>query len=875
MQSEALSANQIVVFDYDYGIVTISIAIAILASLISYDICLRARSASGSMRSVWLSAAAIAAGGGIWSMHFIGMLALRMPMRVTYDFWWTFASLVLPILLTWVGLRLAVVRQRSAPTLLLGGFIMGSGIIVMHFMGMAAMRMDAVMTHDPFLAALSVVLAMALSTAALFIAFKPSPSLRLAAVGAVVMGIAISSMHYTAIASCRMVMAPGQTFHDAAPIPVSLLAFAIFITLSTALLIVMLASRLDRRYTDEIEIRAVRATESIRRFRNLLRLSSDLISPLDAQGRLVGEVLSANRLLRYAPGDLSGRKFIHLVAQNDRPRVQGWLREAQGGEPVPRLQCALTASDGAEIPCECSAVRVEDPDSGWSIVISARDLTERQRMESRLYQSQRLEALGQMASGVAHDYSNLITAVSLNLESIERQMPSREILERLRLAQAALAHGNSLTRQLLAFARQQKVDPEPVDLNTVVTGIVSFLSLSLRGEVPISLDLEARLWPCMADRGMLEAALLNLAVNARDAMPNGGAITISTLNQTVAAGSVGTDEAPPGDYVALVIRDEGMGMTPDVVARAAEPFFTTKPGGRGTGLGLSMVFGFARQFGGDMHIDSAPGRGTTVRIRLPRTHAMPASFRTWDGAPVSPSGTILIIEDDLATRYASAILLREAGFTVFDVGSAEEARRLSDLDKVDILVTGTDDAGGTGLKLGETLAAHKPGLRVIATLGSSRANPAPPNRFRTLDRPYEPDDLVREVQRIIAEGVSAPGDTSPVAVVDPDPASRETLAALVGNAGFGNCKALSSYSDVAEFQAGHRPLIALVDAGSAEAFDGIDVGRRLYREFGIRIILVSSGVTRVPMDYPVEGVLVRSFSPDHLASILRKALNAA
>jgi PAS domain S-box-containing protein len=285
-----------------------------------------------------------------------------------------------------------------------------------------------------------------------------------------------------------MVMAPGHISHGAAPIPVSLLAFAIFITLSAALLIVIFASRLDRRYTEEIEIRSIRAGDSIRRFRNLLRLSSDLISPLDAQGRLVGEVLSANRLLRYAPGELSGRKFIDLVAQNDRSKVQGWLCDAQHGEPVPRLQCALMASDGAEIFCECSAVRVEDPDSDWSIVISARDLSERRRMESRLYQSQRLEALGQMASGVAHDYSNLLTAVSLNLESIERQLPSTEILERLRLAQAALAHGNSLTRQLLAFARQQKVDPEPIDLNTVVTGIVNFLSLSLRGEVPINVS---------------------------------------------------------------------------------------------------------------------------------------------------------------------------------------------------------------------------------------------------------------------------------------------------------------------------------------------------------------------------------------------------
>jgi DNA-binding NarL/FixJ family response regulator len=148
-------------------------------------------------------------------------------------------------------------------------------------------------------------------------------------------------------------------------------------------------------------------------------------------------------------------------------------------------------------------------------------------------------------------------------------------------------------------------------------------------------------------------------------------------------------------------------------------------------------------------------------------------------------------------------------------------------------------------------------------------------KFRTLSRPYKADDLVRDVKRAVEEEASASAGVSPIAIVDPDPDSRERLASLVGNAGFGNCKTLSSYSEVAELHTGHRPLIALIDAGSTETFDGIDAGRRLYREFGIRIILVSSGVTRVPTDYPVEGVLVRSFSLDHLADILRKALKAA
>ena len=234
-------------------------------------------------------------------MHFIGMLAARMPMDVTYDFWWTFLSLVLPIMLTGAGLRLAVVCPRSSAALLVGGFIMGSGIIVMHYVGMAAMRMHATVSHDPFLVGLSVALAVVLSTAALFIAFKPARSLTLAAAGAVVMGLAVSSMHYTAMAASRISMKPGPGEHGQAPIPVSLLAFSIFITMSTAMLLVLMASRVDRKNAEAVARQARLTIDTTERYQTLLRHSFDLIAPLDADGRFISEAISSDHLLGYEP----------------------------------------------------------------------------------------------------------------------------------------------------------------------------------------------------------------------------------------------------------------------------------------------------------------------------------------------------------------------------------------------------------------------------------------------------------------------------------------------------------------------------------------------------------------------------------------------
>ena len=326
-------------------------------------------------------------------------------------------------------------------------------------------------------------------------------------------------------------MVPDPADHGQAPIPVSLLAFSIFITLSTAMLLVLMASRVDRRNAEALARQARVTNDTTERYQTLLRHSFDLIAPLDAEGRFIDEAISSDRLLGYEPGELMGKRFTDLVSDGERADAQAWLAAVLLSDKPLSREYSFLSRTGGEIPCECNAVRAKAQGTAWSLIVNVRDLTEKRQMEAMLGQSQRLEALGRMSSGMAHDFSNLITAVSLNLESIERRLPSSDLLEHLRASQTALSHGNSLIRQLLAFARQQKVEPEPIDLNAAVEGMDRFIQMSLSADIAVELDLADGLWPCTADRGMLEAALLNLVVNAQDAMPDGGRLTIATANR--------------------------------------------------------------------------------------------------------------------------------------------------------------------------------------------------------------------------------------------------------------------------------------------------------------------------------------------------------
>jgi two-component system NtrC family sensor kinase len=360
--------------------------------------------------------------------------------------------------------------------------------------------------------------------------------------------------------------------------------------------------------------------------------------------------------------------------------------------------------------------------------------------ENALRQAQRLEAIGQLTGGVAHDFNNLLMIVSGSVHRLRRDIGDEKQVRLLDAIINATQRGESLTRQLLAFSRRQTLQPTVIDLSERLPEVKDMLSGSLRGDIEIRLLVSRR--PCLVkvDPSELELALLNVAVNARDAMPSGGTLTI-TAEPIVLRGKTG-EEGLSGEFVAISVADTGEGISPDVLPQVFEPFFTTKEVGKGTGLGLSQVYGFAKQSGGATSITSKPRRGTTITLFLPRsfeTPAMPSEPSTATGAAL-PAGTVLLVEDNAEVIEVARGYFADLGFTVKEAASAQEGldsiEREGDIDLVfsDILMPG----GLNGLELAKLIRRRFPRVVVLLTTGySSSAQDAVRERFEVLQKPYD------------------------------------------------------------------------------------------------------------------------------------------
>ncbi len=358
------------------------------------------------------------------------------------------------------------------------------------------------------------------------------------------------------------------------------------------------------------------------------------------------------------------------------------------------------------------------------------EVRRRETAEEALRQSQKMEAVGRLTGGIAHDFNNHLTVISSNIELLQRRLPpgSGSLVRLTDAAMTGVQRAATLTHRLLAFSRQQPLEPEPLDVGRLVSNVCDLLRRTLGETIRIETVLPGGLWLTRVDANQLESALLNLAVNARDAMEEGGTLTIQTANALLDdAYAASHAEVTAGQYVMLAVTDTGTGMTPEVVSKAFEPFFTTKPLGRGTGLGLSMVYGFVTQSGGHLAIDSNPGHGTTVKIYLPRfirketRHA--AAMVTVTGTQATARGeTILVVEDDEGVRRSSVESLREIGYEVLEAGDAMEGVRLIvDRGGIDLLFTDVGLPGGVnGRALADAARSARPGLRVLFTTGYTR-----------------------------------------------------------------------------------------------------------------------------------------------------------
>ena len=381
---------------------------------------------------------------------------------------------------------------------------------------------------------------------------------------------------------------------------------------------------------------------------------------------------------------------------------------------------------------------------------SQMDITERRSMLESNLQAQKMEAIGQLSAGMAHDFNNLLQVINGNLELAllsAGKVPAAA--EPIRRAQRATMQAGKLTQQLLSFARKQLLEHKRVNLNALVVDFSDMLVRTLGDKVELRLDLRPGLPSCSIDPTYLEMALLNVVINARDAMPQGGVVTVGTAVVTEARRLA--NRLPPGEYVAICIQDDGEGMPPDVLKRATEPFFTTK--GLGTGLGLAMVHGFVQQSHGRLDIDSEPGRGTQVRMLFPV--AQQQRHEDGDGIAAQAQGEgrrcrILVVEDNEDVRELAEAMLAAADYDVLSAPSGERALELLETEKVDLLFTDVIMPGGmNGLQLIEQVHASKPSMPVLVTTGYMDELPARGARDKSLDvlaKPYQHQDLLDRVQ---------------------------------------------------------------------------------------------------------------------------------
>jgi two-component system, NtrC family, sensor kinase len=388
-----------------------------------------------------------------------------------------------------------------------------------------------------------------------------------------------------------------------------------------------------------------------------------------------------------------------------------------------------------------------------------REMIERERAEDALRQSQKLEALGQLTGGVAHDFNNLLLILSTNLYLLRERIADPEMEAQLASMERAVARGESLTRHLLTFGRRQALQPRPIELQGQMAKLVELLRRSLREDIEVRLDVPAGTWPIEIDPAEFELALINLALNAKDAMSEGGVLSISARNETLGRNGKAVEDLE-GDFVAVSVSDTGRGIPPSIVARVFEPFFTTKEVGKGTGLGLSQVYGFAKQSGGDAIVTSEHRRGTTVTLFLPRAERAPtpaSGDAAGSGATAGNTGaraTVLLAEDNPDVAEVSAALLRELGYAVRVVSSAQQVLdALAAGERVDLVFSDVVMPGGmSGLDLAQILRARYPGLPVLLTTGYGARQQVAQGGFPFLLKPYRPKALASAVYTLLHMG---------------------------------------------------------------------------------------------------------------------------
>jgi two-component system cell cycle sensor histidine kinase/response regulator CckA len=515
--------------------------------------------------------------------------------------------------------------------------------------------------------------------------------------------------------------------------------------------VVWIARDVTDRKQSEQELR-----KSEERYRVLVENAHDMIYEHNLEGKYTSINKAGEHITGYTLAETLNLNIADIVAPEYLSDARQMIRRKLDGQNLPAYVLEIIAKDGRRVAVEVNTSVVFQDDVAIGVQGIARDVTERKQLEEQLRQSQKMEAIGQLAGGVAHDFNNLLTVIggysSILLGRLPLDSPYRASIEEIKKAGD---RAESLTRQLLAFSRKQILQPKVLDLNTVVSDLDKMLRRLIGEDIELLTITDPNLGKVKADPGQIEQVLMNLAINARDAMPEGGKLTVETSNAVLSKDNARLHGIPPGSYIMLAVSDTGCGMDAATRKRIFEPFFTTKKAGKGTGLGLATLFGIVNQSGGNVWVYSELGHGTTFKIYLPRAEAFVASgefLRT----KATPQGTetVLLVEDEEQVRAILKQILENQGYNVLSASHGEEALAISqEPGDIQLLITDVVMPQMSGRELAERVVAGRPSLRVLFMSGYTDdaivRHGLLNDKLNFLQKPFDSATVARKVREVL------------------------------------------------------------------------------------------------------------------------------
>jgi PAS domain S-box-containing protein len=777
------SANAAMAGSYDFRLVALSVLVAMSASYVALDLAERVAATKGSVQRAWIAGGTAAMGIGIWAVHFTGMLAFSLPVHVSYHW----PTVLLSFMIAAAGSAvppLIVSREKMGLTqIVASGIAMSSGIAGLHYTGMAAMRLAATIHFDPWIVSLSVLVAIVDSLAGIWLAVHFRTETRTMVwrkIGSgVVLGAAIWMMHYIGMSAASFI--PSSMSQELSrTVSISPLATAGISLVSLFVLgLAVWSSSVDRRFhinMDEFILDALVNTDERK------RIEEAALRDLEANYRLLverspygivrstpdGRVLMVNpalvRMLGYDSEEellrVNPARDVYVDSAERERNIELYSRT----DLIVDSEALWKTKDGRQITVRRNG-RVARDETGrveyFQLIVE--DVTERRLLEDQARQSQKMETIGQFAGEIAHDFNNLLLVILGQSQFVLKQIqPGDDRRARVQEILKAAERAQWLTAQLMLFARRGERELQVTDLNAALEELRELLERLIGEDIVLVTELSPTLGRVQSDRGLIQQVIMNLAANARDAMPGGGILKIATENVEISETPAAQDRGvPPGRYVVLTVSDSGTGIDAATQARLFEPFFTTKEAGRGTGLGLAVVRSIVAQSGGYVTVQSELGRGSTFKVFLPvaeqAEHAQPAKKRE----EVSPRGseTVLLVEDAQSVRIVIRDYLESGGYIVLEAETSGQALEFAQKHQgpIHLLLTDVVMPGMGGVELAREIRSIRPDIKVLYMSGyapGAAGSEGLEESTLFLQKPFTPEELLRSVRRVLGKAKS-------------------------------------------------------------------------------------------------------------------------